>query len=278
MEDFEISIINDLIAEKNNVNVVITHCKSENDDRAERMKKRIVEDGSVSADSVIFVNNYEKKLISGEVKKFGREEVVNCIIRNLWNNYKVKVPYKIKEHANEMFRSEQDKLHDMVASTRFVLRKHHKLDKFEEEINNEFGMFVFKSVMKLNNEFNDAYNYYQQLSQEYYAIVFGMDALKLLNDPIMFFDATKAFKEEVSQQVERIAESTGKILKSMNQDVTKELMKKLFAEIKINVKTAKAIKNDLHETVDKYIVRTKGVVFEEIEKTEEKLLAIEIKI
>jgi len=30
--------------------------------------------------------------------------------------------------------------------------------------------------------------------------------------------------------------------------------------------------------VDKYIVRTKGVVFEEIEKTEEKLLAIEIKI
>ena len=39
-----------------------------------------------------------------------------------------------------------------------------------------------------------------------------------------------------------------KILKFMNQDVTKELMKKLFAEIKINVKTAKAIKNDLHET------------------------------
>ena len=31
VEDFEISIINDLIAEKNNVNVVITHCKSEND-------------------------------------------------------------------------------------------------------------------------------------------------------------------------------------------------------------------------------------------------------
>ena len=69
VEDFEISIINDLIAEKNNVNVVITHCKSENDDRAERMKRRIVEDGGVSADSVIFVNNYEKKLISGEVKK-----------------------------------------------------------------------------------------------------------------------------------------------------------------------------------------------------------------
>ena len=78
--------------------------------------------------------------------------------------------------------------------------------------------------------------------------------------------------------MERIAESTGKILKFMNQDVTKELMKKLFAEIKINVKKAKDIKNDLHETVDRYIVRTKGVVFEEIEKTEEKLLAIEIKI
>lgn len=62
MEDFEISIINNLIAEKNNVNVVITHCKSENDDRAERMKRRIVEDGGVSADSVIFVNNYEKNL------------------------------------------------------------------------------------------------------------------------------------------------------------------------------------------------------------------------
>jgi len=139
-------------------------------------------------------------------------------------------------------------------------------------------MFVYNSVRKLNKEFNDVYDYYQQLSQEYYAIVFGMDVLKLLDDPIMFFDATKAFKEEVSQQVERLAESTGKILKFMNQDVTKELMKKLFAEIKINVKKAKDIKNDLHETVDRYIVRTKGVVFEEIEKTEEKLLAIEIKI
>ena len=95
-----------------------------------------------------------------------------------------------------------------------------------------------------------------------------MDALKLLNDPIMFFDATKAFKEEVSQQVERIAESTGKILKFMNQDVTKELMKKLFAEIKINIKRAKDIKN----------VRTRSTVLEEVEKTEEKLLAIEIKI
>lgn len=177
-----------------------------------------------------------------------------------------------------MFRSEHDKLHDMVASTSFVLRKRHKLDEFEKKINYEFSMFLLNSVRKLNSEFNDAYNYYQQLSKEYYTIVFGMDALKLLNDPIMFFDATKAFKEEVSQQVERIAESTGKILKFMNQDVTKELMKKLFAEIKINIKRAKDIKNDLHETVDKYIVRTRSTVLEEVEKAEEKLLAIEIKI
>lgn len=177
-----------------------------------------------------------------------------------------------------MFRREHDKLHDMVASTIFVLRKRHKLDEFEEKINYEFSVFLLNSVRKLNSEFNDAYNYYQQLSKEYYTIVFGMDALKLLNDPIMFFDATKAFKEEVSQQVERIAESTGKILKFMNQDVTKELMKKLFAEIKINIKRAKDIKNDLHETVDEYIVRTRSTVLEEVEKAEEKLLAIEIKI
>lgn len=55
-------------------------------------------------------------------------------------------------------------------------------------------------------------------------------------------------------------------------------MKKLFAEIKINVKKAKDIKNDLHETVDRYIVKTRSTVLEEVEKTEEKLLAIEIKI
>ena len=93
-----------------------------------------------------------------------------------------------------------------------------------------------------------------------------------------FFDATKAFKEEVSQQVERIAESTGKILKFMNQDVTKERMKKLFVEIKINISTVKDIKENLHETIDKYIVSTRSAVFEEVEKAEEKLLAIEIKI
>lgn len=138
-----------------------------------------------------------------------------------------------------MFRSEHDKLHDMVASTSFVLRKRHKLDEFEKKINYEFSMFLLNSVRKLNSEFNDAYNYYQQLSKEYYTIVFGMDALKLLNDPIMFFDATKAFKEEVSQQVERIAESTGKILKFMNQDVTKELMKKLFCRDKDKHKEGK---------------------------------------
>lgn len=59
----------------------------------------------------------------------------------------------------------------MVASTSFVLQKHHKLDKFEEKINYEFGMFVFNSVRKLNNEFNDAYDYYHTLSKEYYTII-----------------------------------------------------------------------------------------------------------
>lgn len=70
-----------------------------------------------------------------------------------------------------MFRNEHDKLHDMVASTSFILRKRHKLDKFEEKINYEFEMFVFNSVRKLNNEFNDAYDYYQTLSKEYYTII-----------------------------------------------------------------------------------------------------------
>lgn len=59
----------------------------------------------------------------------------------------------------------------MAASTSFVLQKHHKLYKFEEKINYEFGMFVFNSVRKLNNEFNDAYDYYQTLSKEYYTII-----------------------------------------------------------------------------------------------------------
>ena len=59
----------------------------------------------------------------------------------------------------------------MVASTSFILRKRHKLDEFEEKINYEFGMFVLKSVMKLNNEFNEAYNYYHTLSKEYYTII-----------------------------------------------------------------------------------------------------------
>lgn len=277
VEDFEISIINGLINEKNNINVVITHCKSEDDDRAVRMKERIVEDSNVSADSVIFVSNCEKKLISGEVKKFGREKVINSIIRNLWNNYKVKVPYKIKGDADEMFRSEHDKLHQKVANARFVLRKSQKLGEFEEQINNEFVRFIFDSTNKLNKEFNEAYNYYHAISNEYYMIS-GMDPLKMLNDPTMFFDATKAFKEEVSQQVDRIAESTGKILEFMNQDVTKELMKKVLVEIKVNISTARAIRKELHETVDKYIKATKIIVMEDLKRVENELLAIEIKI
>ena len=59
----------------------------------------------------------------------------------------------------------------MVASTSFVLRKHHKLDEFEEKINYEFSVFVLKSVTELNNEFNDAYDYYQTLSKECYTII-----------------------------------------------------------------------------------------------------------
>lgn len=95
-----------------------------------------------------------------------------------------------------MFRREHDKLHDMVASTIFVLRKRHKLDEFEEKINYEFSVFLLNAVRKLNSEFNDAYNYYQQLSKEYYTIVFGMDALKLLNDPIMFLTQQRLLKKK----------------------------------------------------------------------------------
>lgn len=278
VEDFEINIIKDLIKEKNNITVVITHCKSEDDDRAVRMKKRVIENTNVSSDSVIFVSNYEKKLLSVKVEKFGREEVVRSIIRNLWNNFKKKVPYKIKTLVEEQFCNERDKLHDMVASTNFLLQRRKNLDKFEDKINAEFEQFVKESVNKLNYEFNEAYEYYRKLSNEYYIIGFGMNIKKLLSDPIMFFDATSSFKDEVSLTVDKLAKSTGKILKFMNDELTKEMLKELFKEVKINLSMPGTIKKELHETIKKYIDDTKKVVLKEVNNVESKLCKIEVKI
>lgn len=281
VEDFEINVINNLIKEKNNITVVITHCKSKEDKNAIPMKERVIKETGIPENSVIFVSNYEKKLISGKIERFGREKVVKCIIGNLWNNFKNKVPYIIKNKVDEDFYTEHDKLHEMVADKNFLLFREAKLSVLQDAINKEFKNFIYDCVENLNSEFNKAYEYYTKLSNQYYRIVFNplsMDKTKLLNDPKMFFDATIAFKEEVSLTVDKLAESTSKILKFMNDEFPKEMLKEFLKEVKINLSMPGTIRKELHETIDTYIRNTRIAVLKEVNNVESKLCKIEVKI
>lgn len=155
---------------------------------------------------------------------------------------------------------------------------HRKKLPWGEIVRKALEQFVKESVNKLNYEFNEAYEYYRKLSNEYYIIGFGMNIKKLLSDPIMFFDATSSFKDEVSLTVDKLAKSTGKILKFMNDELTKEMLKELFKEVKINLSMPGTIKKELHETIKKYIDDTKKVVLKEVNNVESKLCKIEVKI
>ena len=167
-------------------------------------------------------------------------------------------------------------MHKKVEFTPLLFHRKNALKDFSEKINEEFKLFVRDLVNEINAYFNDAYNYYNSLSLRYYMMGFYLNENDLYKNPNMFFDVTKDFKQEISDSVNKISDSAGKILKFMNEEVTKQLLIDFAYEVKTYLSTPKAIRKELHAIVDNYVIKAKRNIMAEINNIQHKIDSIDI--
>ena len=280
VEEFELEMMNKFRKSGNSVVIAITHCNENLDDpiykSAEAMKKRILNNTDIQSDSIVFVSSYEKKTIGGCTKRFGKEKIISQIIRNLWLNFRNKIPAYTKEYVDKKMKEQHDLMHKMVCDTLFLFKRKEKFDQFSQKINDDFSSFIDDIISDVNGRFNDAYEYYRQLSLRYFKLGFYLNKENLYDNSNMFFDVTKEFKVEIDDRINEIIESSGKIVKFMTEKVSKELLSKLALEIKTNIRSQKHLREDIHKMVDKHIKNAKEQIMKEIDDIQRKLMNTEI--
>ena len=250
-EDFEINIINELREKKNNVIVAITHCKSEDDEKAINFRnERICPQTGLKEDDVVLVSSVQKKLISGtETVRFGKERIFKMIIRNLWRTFKEKLTYNVQYGVNERFdhyrKSMESIIDDGLSS---ILFRKNDLDNVFKDINLQLDA-LFDELPKITNDkYKDAYDYYDALSVKYCSIgSLGkyIDKGKLKNN-IRSFKPSNSFKQKAKETLKKIDQKTKLNMSEKNKMV--EFVEKLH----VGLSTSKTIKKELLEYVGKY--------------------------
>ena len=208
-EDFEIEMIRDLRKAKNNIIVAVTHCHSPNDEKAIQLRdERICKKTGLTEEDVVFVSSVEKKLISGaKTECFGKERIFELIIRNLWRTFKEKLPYRVTQKVKDALAEYGDKLHEIIHSNIhfFAWFRKKNLDKVEGEINTQVNHMIPNITQMINDDYEDAYRYYDALSRKYCSVGMYLDAEKLRRNPRMKFESRSEFKEKAKEQLVMIS-------------------------------------------------------------------------
>jgi len=265
VEDFEIEIMKALVREKNQVTVAITHCNNNKDVRAENLKQRLVNTADINAEQVVFVCNVDMNLIGGRVERFGKEKIFKIIISNLWESFKTKVPYLIKKGVNSSFEDERKKLKNMISEHWPIIERDKKIREFQEQFKDEFDKFIHRLIRDTNNNYLNIANYYEKLSNKY--MNFGLLNEKILNNPewkieIQLFER---FKRDVDDNVEIVREILGHFIFILKTDLSKEVLKELFANALKYFSSTKNIKNQLEKLVDENIESSKTIIYKIID-------------
>ena len=176
VEDFEVEIIKGLVREKNQVAIVITHCLSKNDEKAKTLRNamiaRLHDEGidTLKEDDFVFVSNVQKKLLTGSVEQFGKEDVFAVIIHNVWNSFKVKVPYLAKQRLEEAYAKSHDEMMKDAEHLNLLFNRTQNIYHFEKRINERCEAFVTDVSSDINTMIIDAFNYYGALCRKYNSI------------------------------------------------------------------------------------------------------------
>lgn len=185
VEDFEKEIIRELIDNGNEVTVILTHSDANNiEDAITEMTKTLKEAG-IEENNIVRVCSISKKLLGGrETKTFGKEEILKRVRDNLWHNICNKMNTLLKSIVNQNL----DNWYYIISSSIDLNVKWYNChsDKKLKELNDFARMMLDAELESIKNEVNDqveqAYNYYSKLSEKLYLIEKGTDNINFKFD------------------------------------------------------------------------------------------------
>ena len=259
VEDYEADIITELIKEENQVAIVITHCQSKDDEQAKIMRKAMIERlrengiNSVTEDNFVFVSNVSTKLLVGSVEQFGKEDVFDVIIRNVWNSFRIKVPYLARQRFEEAYQRSHDEMIGMLKKLNLAIFRTQTISKFEKEINYRCDKFLNDITFGINSLFVDAFSYYGELCRKYKVISIGMDSKDIIGQKEFRFKANEEIEKQITINIENLKKQVGifnEILK--NKDMEKSIIH-ILVDLKTTFTDIKEMKENLNEALEKYM-------------------------
>lgn len=284
VEDFELDIMEELLREKNHVTVALTHCNSKSDPDGivlrdsvkEELEKRGID--SIDDRNFVFVSNVRKVLLGGTVEQFGKEEIFLSVIRNVWASLKSKVPYQARKHFESLFALKKEELLKKPDRLKWMvpfLRKN-QIKALEQDINNNCSSFVNELVSEINSMYNDAIEYYTELSKKYAMIGFEMDSDDYLTSADIHFDAMQTIKEQVTADLNLLRERMQFFDDILKNDKVESGMRDTIVNIKIFVNDSKKIRQDLKRELERYMDEVYRYLDDHLNRIERNLDSLEI--
>ena len=284
IEDFELDIMEELLKEKNHMTIALTHCNSRSDPDGivlrdsvkEELEKRGID--SIDDRNFVFVSNVRKVLLGGTVEQFGKEEIFISIIRNVWASLKSKVPYQARRHFESLFALKKEELLKKPDKLKWMvpfLRKN-QIRALEQDININCSSFVNELVSEINSMYNDAIEYYTELSKKYAMIGFEMDSEDYLTSADIHFDAMLTIKEQVTADLELLRERMQFFDDILKDDRVESGIRDTIVNIKILVNDSKKIRQDLKRELERYMDEVYRYLDDHLNRIERNLDSLEI--
>ena len=284
IEDFELDIMEELLKEKNHMTIALTHCNSRSDPDGivlrdsvkEELEKRGID--SIDDRNFVFVSNVRKVLLGGTVEQFGKEEIFISIIRNVWASLKSKVPYQARRHFESLFALKKEELLKKPDKLKWMvpfLRKN-QIRALEQDININCSSFVNVLVSEINSMYNDAIEYYTELSKKYAMIGFEMDSEDYLTSADIHFDAMLTIKEQVTADLELLRERMQFFDDILKDDRVESGIRDTIVNIKILVNDSKKIRQDLKRELERYMDEVYRYLDDHLNGIERNLDSLEI--
>lgn len=263
IEDFEKEIINKLINSGNQVTVVVTNCANDQDEKFQKRKQELFQYTRVKERQVVSVCNVNKILPNKSVKQFGREQVFDAIIFNLWESLKVKVPRNVMNKLNIRINSKKQEISRMISKERFVFHRRESLDEFKDKVNAEMRTFLQNIVKECNREFIEIIDYYNQLSMKY-AQIGLLDENKLLNSKEIDFNPLSIMEEEVDKWVNALKGNIQQIFDVIHRDFDSQVLKDLGVAMKRQFSSARELKKSMNKANEEYMDNIKDTLYKHI--------------
>lgn len=281
VEDFEVDIIKGLVRENNQVAIVITHCQSKDDEKAKTLRgamiDRLRDEGinTIKEDDFVFVSNVRKKLLTGAVEKFGKEDVFAVIIHNVWNSFRVKVPYLAKQRLEDAYAKSHDEMMRDAEHLNLLFNRTQNIYKFEKKINERCENFVTDITSDINTMIIDAFNYYGALCRKYSVISNGAVVESAISQLDYRFKANSEIEEQITIDIENLRKQIGIIDTLLQNKNLENSIKSFLVDIKTSFSDAKEIKEHLKASLETYMLDVYHSVRNSLDEVSEKIQSID---